>query len=163
MLAETQLALDMDSQTVEMLGCLTKEQTSPRTRVLHGLALARLGQTHMATQVAEQPQQVTDDLGPRYFFDLARLRAAVEDANGATSALVRALELTPPSRLEALKAEVKKCKDFSTLVGAPSFAQTLNTASKVDESACSHGSACGDCPQRAACGQEADKGGKGRP
>lgn len=163
MLAETQLAMDMESQTVEMLGCLTKKETSPRTRVLHGLALARLGQTDMAKQAAEQPQQVTDDVGPRYFYDLARLRAAVEDANGATSALTHTFELTPRSQLEALKAEVKKCKDFSPLVNTPGFAQALNTPSKIDESACSQGSACGDCPQRAACGQEAGNDDKGRP
>ncbi len=163
MLAETQLALGMDSQTVEMLGCLTPEETSPRTRVLHGLALARLGQTEMAKQAAEQPQQLSDDFGPRYFYDLARMRAAVEDTNGAINALIRSLELTPPSRLEALKTEAKKCKEFSTLVGTPGFAQAMNTPSKIDESACSQGSACGNCPQRAACGQDAEPSGKDTP
>ena len=163
MLAETQLAMGMDSQTVEMLGCLTEEQVSPRSRVLHGLALAHLGETDLAKQAAGQSQQITDDVGPRYFYELARLRAAVADVNGATSALVRSLELTPPSQLEGLKAEVEKCKDFRTLVGTPGFAQALSTPSKIDESACSQGSACGNCPQQAACGKEAGEGDKGRP
>ena len=89
LLAETQLALGMHSQAVEMLGGQAKEQTSPRAGVLHGLALARLGQIHEAKKLAAEPGQATDGEGPRYFYDLARLQALLGDPKGAFQALTR--------------------------------------------------------------------------
>lgn len=152
LLAETQLALGMHSEAVELLSGLTKEQTSPRTRVLHGLALARLGQIDEAKTLAEEAGQATDDAGPRYFYDLARLQALAGDSKGAFQALTRSFELTPPSQLDAFKVEVHGCKDFNALVSTADFAKALETASKVKESECSKGSGCGNCPRRAKCG-----------
>ena len=157
LLAETQLSLGMHSETVELFGSLTKEQTSPRTVVLHGLALARLGQTDKAKKLAEEPPQVTDDAGPRYFYDLARLQALVGDSKGVFQALTRSFELTPPSRLDVFKAEAGECKDFGALVSTADFVKVLETPSKVKESKCSQGAGCGKCPMRAKCGSKNPK------
>ena len=152
LLAETQLASGMHSEAVELLSGLTKEQTSPRTRVLHGLALARQGQIDEAKMLAEEAGRATDEAEPHYFYDLARLQALVGDSKGAFQALIRSFELTPPSQLDAFKVEVQGCKDFNALVSTADFAEALETPSKVKESECSKGPGCGDCPRRAKCG-----------
>ncbi|MBU0718473.1 MAG: hypothetical protein KJ749_09520 [Planctomycetes bacterium] len=153
LLAETQLALEMDAQAVAMLEGLTEEQTSPRTRVLHGLALARLGHPEKAKQNVAADEPVADDVGPRYFYDLARLQAVVAGAEAAVGPLARSLELTPPSRIDAFRSEAKSCKEFARLMNAPGFAEILETPSKVEESSCSKGPSCGSCPKRATCGE----------
>ncbi|MBN2561871.1 MAG: hypothetical protein JXQ75_13170 [Phycisphaerae bacterium] len=160
LLAETQLALGMNSEAAEMLSVLTKEQTSPRARVLHGLALARLGRIDEAKKLAEEPRQAPDDVGPRYFYDLARLQALTRDSKSACEALTRSFELTPPSQLDAFKAEAKEHQDFGALVGTARFAKVLETASKVRESKCSKGAGCGKCPMRAKCEGEKSKDAK---
>ena len=163
LLAETQLALGMHSQAVEMLGGLTKEQTSPRTRVLHGLALAHLGNTGEAKKTAKVPRRLKDDLGPRYFYDLARIRALAGDSRSAFKTLTRSFELTPPSQLDAFRAEVKRCQEFSAFLSATGFVRALETSSKIKESGCSKGPGCGKCPKRAKCGTKTAKGEKKGP
>ena len=163
LLAETQFGLGMHSQAIEMLGSLTEEQASPRTRVLQGLALARLGRLDEAKKIAEVPGHVTEDVGPRFFYDLARLRALVGDSKEALPALTRSFELTPPSQLDAFKVEVQGCKDFNALVSTADFAKALETPSKVKESECSKGSGCGNCPRRANCGGKSAKDEKTEP
>ena len=163
LLAETQLASGMHSEAVELLSGLTKEQTSPRTRVLHGLALARQGQIDEAKMLAEEAGRATDEAEPHYFYDLARLQALVGDSKGAFQALIRSFELTPPSQLDAFKVEVQGCKDFNALVSTADFAEALETPSKVKESECSKGPGCGDCPMRAKCGHKSPKDGKNGP
>lgn len=150
-LAETQLVLGMHSEAVEMLAGLPKEQASPRARVLHGLALARLGQIDEAQKLAAESPQVADDAGPRYFYDLARLGALAGDSTGAFEALTRAFELTPPSQLEAFRIEAKECKDLAAVASSADFAKVLETPSKVKESDCSTGAGCGKCPMRSKC------------
>ena len=163
LLAETQLALGAYSQAVELLAGLTEQQASPRARVLHGLALACQGRIDQAKEMAETPGQVTDDTGPGYFYDLARLRALLGHSQEAFQALTRSLELTPPSQLEAFKAEVKECKDFSALVSTADFLKVLETSSKVKESGCSKGAGCGKCPMRAKCESKNAKSGQKGP
>ncbi len=154
LLAETQLALGMHSQAVEMLRAVPKKQASPRTRVLHGLALAHMGDTKQAKKIAKVPWLLKDGLGPRYFYDLARLRALTDDAKKAFKALTRSFELTPPSQLEGFKTQVRECKDFRAIQRSSGFAKALTTSSKVKESDCSKGAGCGKCPKRAKCGTE---------
>jgi len=160
-LAETQLALHMDSDAAETLGALPENQVTPRARVLSGLALARLGRLDEAGPLADAPPP--PDAGPRFFYDLARLEALAGDPKGAIEALTRSFELTPPSRLEALKAEVAKSAEFSTLAGGPAFAGALKTKSKIAESGCSKGAGCGKCPKRGGCGSKAAKDHKKTP
>jgi len=154
LLAETQLALGMDSRTVELLAGLSPKQTSPRTEVLHGLALARMGQVDEAKKLIRKLRRVKDEEGPRYFYDLARVRALTGDSAGAFEALTRSFELTPPSQLDAFKAEVKEGADFSTLLASADFGEVMKTSSKVQESGCSKGAGCGKCPKRAGCAKK---------
>jgi tetratricopeptide (TPR) repeat protein len=163
LLAETQLALGMYSQAVEMLRALPKKQNSPRTRVLHGLALTHMGNTKEAKRTAKVPWLLKDDLGPRYFYDLARLRALSGDSKKACKALTRSFELTPPSQLGSFKAKVRECDDFNTLQSTAGFVKALKTTSKIKESSCSKGTGCGKCPQRAKCGTKSAKDDKNGP
>jgi tetratricopeptide (TPR) repeat protein len=162
-LAETQLALGVHSEAAQMLAGLTQEQTSPRTRVLHGLALARLGQIDEAKKTAKAPGRIKDDVGPRYFYDLARIHALAGEAKKTSKTLTRSFELTPPSRLDAFRAEVKECKDFGSVLGATDFASVLETRSRVKESKCSKGAGCGKCPKRAQCAHKHAKPEKKKP
>ena len=162
LLAETQLALGLHSQNVDLLSGLTRKQVSPRTKVLHGLALAHLGQIDKAKKLTKR-LRVSDDVVPRYFYDLARLRAVVGKPKGAINALTRSFELTPPSRLDTFKTEVKACEDFRGILDRTDFANALATPSKVKESGCSQGSGCGKCPSRAKCGKKASDGDKKKP
>lgn len=163
LLAETQLALGMHSQAVEMLRAVPKKQASPRTRVLHGLALAHMEDTKQAKKIAKVPWLLKDDLGPRYFYDLARLRALTGNAKKAFKALTRSFELTPPSQLEGFKTQVRQCEVFSSLQSSAGFAKALTTNSKVKESDCSKGAGCGKCPKRAKCGTKGAENGKKGP
>ncbi len=153
LLAETQLALGRNSEAAETLGNLPDGQTSARVGVLHGLALARLGRIDEAKKLAEKPEMETDEAGPLYFLDLARVRVLLGNARGALYALTRSFQLTPPSQLDALKSQVKVNAEFSSLLEHPDFAQVLKTSSRVEESGCSKGPSCGQCPKRATCGQ----------
>ena len=160
LLAETQLALAMHSEAVEMLAGLAKAEASPRAAVLRGIALARLGRIDEARELAGESRQVTDDAGPRYFYDLARLQALTGNSMSALEALTRAFELTPPSLIDGFRAEAKECKDFAALQASSDFAKVLETSSKVKESKCSSGTSCGKCPMRSKCSGKDQKGNK---
>ncbi|UCC29995.1 MAG: hypothetical protein JSU86_17565 [Phycisphaerales bacterium] len=151
MLAETLLALDKSAEAIEVLGGLGKKDASPRTSVLLGLAVARQGRIDEARALAGKAN-VGNDAGPRVFYELARLRAATGDSQGSLEALTRSFELTPPSRLDVLRAEAKDCTDFSAFASSADFTKTLKTQSSIEESGCSKGSTCGNCPKRATCG-----------
>ncbi len=151
MLAETLLALGKNAEAVEVLGGLGKEDANPRTSVLLGLALARQGRIDEAKAIARMVN-VENDAGPRVFYELACLRALTGDSQGSLEALTRSFGLTPPSRLDSLKAEAKDCKDFTALTSSADFSEALKTQSTIEESKCSKGPACGNCPRRAKCG-----------
>ncbi|UCF33401.1 MAG: hypothetical protein JSV78_13815 [Phycisphaerales bacterium] len=149
-LAETQLALRMNSETVALLSDLPKEQRTERTKVLLGLAYARQGRTEDAASIADQVS-VKACAGPDTFFELACLHARVGENDGALTAMTRSFELTPPSDLEDRKADARSCEDLAGLAQTPEFAAALKTESKVKESGCSGGTSCGKCPKRGGC------------
>lgn len=151
MLAETLLALGKNAEAIEVLGGLSKEEATPRTSVLLGLALAHQGRIDEARALAGKAN-VENDADPRVFYELACLRALTGDLQGSLEALTRSFELTPPGRLDVLKAEAKDCTDFSALASSADFTIILKTQSSIEESGCSKGSACGNCPKRATCG-----------
>ena len=150
MLAETQIALGMNSKAAETLRSLSRDETTLRTNVLLALALARGGQIDEARDLARK-MTPRDDADPRYFLALARLRALTGDPEGTLAALTRSFESTPPSRLDAAKADAKTCKDFGAIAKSAGFARALGTKSKVKESQCSAGAGCGSCPSRGGC------------
>ncbi len=149
-LAETQLALGMDAAAAETLTSLKDVEATPRTNVLLGIALARQGRINEAKVLARKTA-VTNDAGPRSLYEFACLQALIGDAKGASEALSRSFELTSPSRLAAVKADAKACKDLRTLAGTAGFAGALATQSKIKESECSAGTGCGRCPMRSSC------------
>jgi len=151
LLARTQLALDANGPAAAFLGGLPDELRPAEVRVLHGLALARVGKLDEAKPAADVAVATDGDADPMTHFELARLRALVSRSNDAFTALTRAIELTPPSRLDGFKDRIRKCPDLAGLRETPRFAEVLKTASKVKESPCSGGSGCGKCPKRGDC------------
>ena len=76
------------------------------------------------------------------------------DPKASLAALTRSFELTPSGQLDALKVEATECKDFRAFASDAGFTEVLKTQSKVKESKCSMGPACGKCPRRAKCAGE---------
>ena len=153
MLAETLLALGYDSEAAKVVSNVSTTDVTPRAKILLGIALARQGQIDQA-KVVLQTTAMKVDSPPRSYFELARLRALVGDSKGSLKALTRSFELTPPARIDSLKAEIHECQDFATIAHSAGFTVVMNTPSKVQESGCSKGPSCGKCPKRAACGKE---------
>lgn len=150
MLAKTQLALQMNSETANMLESLVPDSQTPHTRVLHALALARMGQLDRAKAMVSDAEQ-GDFEAPDYFLDLARAQVELGQPQDALRAVRRSIELTPLSRLEDHKALLNSSADFASLAGTTAFAEVMKTSSTVKESPCSGGSGCGKCPKRAKC------------
>ncbi len=155
MLAETLLAMDKNAETIEALKSLHKKEQTPRTHVLHGLALAREGHSDEA-RALEKKTRLKKTAGSRVFFELACLRSRIGDVKGAIKALTRSFELTPPSLLDGTKIDAKACKDLALIAHSPAFAEALETESKIKESKCSQGKGCGKCPNRSKCGEKND-------
>jgi tetratricopeptide (TPR) repeat protein len=156
MLAETQLALGKNIEAEKTLASLPPKKTTTRTNVLLGIALARQEKIDDARTLAGTAK-VRDSLGSHGLYELARLRALVGAHEGSLEALARSFELTPPSQLDAAKADAKNCKDFGKLASTPEFGKVLLTASKIKESGCSSGTACGKCPYRSGTSAQCPK------
>jgi tetratricopeptide (TPR) repeat protein len=152
MLAETLLALGKNTEAGELLRNVGEKEATPRTTVLLGLSLARQGRIDEA-KAAAMKAGVDQDAGPRVFYELARLHALTGESKAALEALTRSFELTPPSQVDALKADAKACEDFSTFADSSDFNEVLKTQSTVKESKCSKGPGCDKCPKRAKCGK----------
>jgi len=159
LLARTQLALGMHSGTVELLGSLPETSHTAHTKALRALALSRVDNLDEAKKVVEGISGDDAPNTPEYFLDLARAQALVGGRDAALAAIKRALELTPPSRLEEQRKDVTKSQEFQALAGTPQFADALRTESTIKESPCSGGSGCSKCPERSKCGsaKTADK------
>lgn len=155
LLAQTQFALESHSEVVERLAALPPEVQSPHTRVLHALALSRLGRLEEARSLLADRGSFDGLSDPECFLDLGRVLATTGDPKDALSALKRSLELTPPSRLEAHKARLAKCPEFAAVADTAEFGEVLATPSTIKESPCSGGAGCSKCPKRAKCGSAA--------
>lgn len=156
MLAETLIALDKNGEVVELLENLGDKDTTARTDVFLGLAFAHEGDSDKAKTLAAKVD-IKPDADREFCFALARLRARISDSSGMVEALTRSFELTPPSRLDAFKADAKTCKDLAAYAGTSGFAKALKTKSQIKESSCSGGSGCGNCAKRDGCGKKPTK------
>lgn len=150
LLAETELELDMSAEAAALLGGLADDELAPRSRVLLGIALARLGRIDEAKTCAEACGE-SPSLAAGMCFDLACLYSLIDDQQTAGEMLTRCLQSTAPSRLEAMRAFARSRADLSGLAASPGFAAILATPSNMKESSCSGGTSCGNCPSRGAC------------
>ncbi len=156
LLAETQLAMDMNAEAAQLLAELPPDKTSVVTESLEGIALARLGKKADALKHAELAR-VGDNDGPGVVYCVARLHAATGNTNQATALLTRCFEQVPPSQLDGFKGHAKVIPEFAAMAGTPEFQQALKTVSKVQESSCSGGSSCAGCPMRGQCSKQEAK------
>ncbi|NUQ62008.1 MAG: hypothetical protein HUU20_05945 [Pirellulales bacterium] len=149
LLAETELALNHNTEAAEVLQRLDGSQSTPATQTLLGIALARLGKTGEARRAAKSVS-LSEDAGPRMTYAVARLYAATGDSDAALQTLGRLLESVPPTVQAGYRQHAQRCPDFQGLAPAP-FAQVLQTKSKIPESECSGGAGCSGCPMRGKC------------
>ena len=156
LLAETQLAMNMNAEAAELLSKLPPEKTNTVTESLEGIALARLGKKADALKHAHLAR-VGDGDGPGVVYCVARLQAATGNTTEATALLTRCFEQVPPSQLDGFKSHAKVTPEFAALADTPEFHQALKTASKVQESSCSGGSSCAGCPMRSQCSKQEAK------
>ena len=148
MLAETELAMNNNAEAEKMLAALDKDgKSTPSTRALWGVALARLGKTADAKKLA-QGLALPDDAGPQTTYAYARLQAVAGSADAAMVSLQKCFESLPASRLENFKEHARLCPDFATIASTAGFAKVMETESQVAESKCSGGSGCAGCPMR---------------
>lgn len=139
-----------EAEAAQVLSSLKSPQT-PVSRALLGIALARTDKASEAAEIAAclQPSQ---EAGPGELYVIARLQSLIGKPVEACAALRRCLESVPPSLQADVKQEIAACSDFASIAGSESLAETLQTVSKVPESACSGGASCAGCPMRGNCG-----------
>ncbi len=150
MLAETQLSLDLNTAAAATLVALGEAKHTPATRALYGLALVRLGRMDEAREIAAKID-LGDDAGPGTIYSVARLHAALGDADKALALLASCFESVAPSRLDGFKTHARLAPEFAALAATPRFAEVMAVESKVAESKCSGGSRCAGCPMRGKC------------
>ena len=150
MLAETQLAMNLEEEAVATLGELAESKHTVNTRALLGLALVRADHPERGREIA-QSIDVSDDAGPGVTYSAARLNAALDNTQQALTLLRRTFEGISPSRLKGFKQHASVSPEFASLASTPAFANVLKTESKVSESQCSSGSSCANCPMRGQC------------
>jgi tetratricopeptide (TPR) repeat protein len=150
MLARTRLELGQNTLAAQLLEKLSGDARTPQVEVLQALASARAGNLVPAKSVA-QNLGTPENADAAMYFDVARLDALVGKHGASAGALTRCFEMTPPSRLDALKSLAKACKDLEPVLANADYAGVLATASKVKESPCSGGSGCGNCKLAGSC------------
>jgi hypothetical protein len=150
LLAETQLAMNLNAEAATTLSGLEPSKQTAATRALAGLALARQGKLADARQVAGG-LQLASEASPGELYSTARLHAAVGNQQEALQLLTRCFESLTPSSLDALKDHARQTPDFASLASTEAFTRVLKTESKVPESKCSGGSGCAGCPMRGSC------------
>jgi len=150
MLAETQLAMDRNSDAARTLAALQPSKATEMTQALLGIALVRSGKTDQAKQIAEK-LNLPNGSGSSIMYAAARLHAASGESAKAMGLLKACFEATLPSQLEGFKSHAKDCPEFAALVSNPAFARVMETQSKMPESKCSGGSSCAGCPMSGKC------------
>lgn len=156
LLARTLLKLERFDEAAQVLEPWAELGGDEHARVLHGLALARAGQTKAAQAIAATVA-VAADCPPDMALDVARLRVTVDDADGALRALRHCLEVTLPSRMAYQRSAITACDEFTPLARGEALLAVLKTDSAVKESDCSSGTSCGSCPSRATCAGAGEK------
>lgn len=156
MLAETQLAMDQNTDAAQTLSALESDKATEMTQLLLGIAQARNGKTDEAKRIAEQVR-LPKDAGSSVTYTAARLHAAVGDSAKAMTLLKACFEGTLPSQSDGFKSHAKTCAEFAAITSTPEFAAVMKTESKVPESKCSGGSSCAGCPMRGKCPKSQEK------
>ncbi len=154
-LADTQLTVDKNDDALKLLSGLTKDQQTPGTTVLQGVALARLGKPAEAKAIADK-FELTKDCDAGVCFNAARLYALVGQSDKALAALTASFEATPATWLAEVKNEAKTSKDLVSIAKNDAFTKVLATESKVK--GCGESSACGKCPSKGKCAGESKEG-----
>jgi hypothetical protein len=149
MVAEAMMALGKDTEAAALLAA--RSSPSAHERILHGVALARLGHPDAAKGLAGAVK-LPADAHPALQQDLARLKARLGERAATYALLKTSFEMTPVAALPAARARVSKSPDFAGLRSERAFQDVLRTASKVKQT-CSGGSSCGSCPNRGRCGK----------
>jgi hypothetical protein len=149
MLAETQLALDQNAAAAKTLS-LDPSKETVMTQALKGIAMARIGQTDSAKQIAEK-LRLPADASPDVTYAAARLHATTGDSPKAIALLKACFQAVTPSLLDGYKNHAKLCPEFAAFAASPEFAGVLETKSQLPESKCSGGTSCAGCPMRGKC------------
>ena len=151
-LAETQLAIKLNSQAVEVLKAVPPEKQTMTTQTLMGIALVRQNKLEAASRLAATIK-IPDGTNPSKVYPLTRLHAVIGDSEYALELLTWCLTYLPPKMADTFKAHAKICPEFAALAGTKEFARVLKTESKVAEAdfECP-GGGCANCPMRAECG-----------
>lgn len=148
LLGESLLALDRDADAERVLAGVNP--LPPKGNLLLGLAQARTGKLDEAKKAAVE-LKLPADADASLLIIAGRLEAAVGRSDSALGLIKRALETTRPSQIEAVRAQVAKFKEFSSISETADFKTALATASKVSESKCSTGKDCGSCASKTKC------------
>jgi tetratricopeptide (TPR) repeat protein len=150
LLGETLLKLDKNSDAETLLSSQDAAQLSPKGKALLGLAVARQKKTEQAKTLIGK-LSLPADADAALLLTVAQLQALAGDTKTAIELLTRSLELTPPSRIEAARADISQTRDFAAIAATAEFKTALATASKVSESKCSTGKDCGSCKSKGKC------------
>jgi tetratricopeptide (TPR) repeat protein len=150
MLAETQLAMDLNKEAAGTLSGLAPHKASASCLALLGIALVRTGKTAEAGELAGK-LSLPDNATPGTKYVAARLYAAVGDSANALRLLGRCFESVLPSQLDGFKSHAKQCPEFAAMISTPEFGRVMETKSKMPESQCSGGGNCANCPMRGKC------------
>jgi len=150
LLAESQIENGADKEALELLQAQDAGKIGAAGRVLLALASGRTGNAPAALS-ALKACDYKDATGDVYFLS-ARAKALAGDQDSAAADLVKAFEMTPPSRLKDVKAAAQVCADLQSIQETDAYKKALQTDSKISESGCSGGSSCGSCQNKATCG-----------
>ena len=157
-LAESQLELGKNEASVKLLVGLDKAKATPRSDVLLGIGLARLGKLDKAKAIAGNCAK-PDGKDLALVFDAACLNSLVGNQELAAKQLTLTFEQTPPGQLDKAKAYAKKRQDLAGLRGAQ-YAQLWTVASKIKPAECGSAAGCGGCDKAGASGDCSDKDGE---
>lgn len=161
-LAESLIALGKDGEAEKVLRG-ADVALSPQGQIWLGISLAhqeKIDEAKAVNATIELPEAA----GPEVLLTYARLQALLDESRAALDNLAKALESTPPSRIDALREQVGQTADFKQLATsqqtAEDFKTALETESKIKESSCSGGTSCGSCSKKSGCGEKSGSSAK---
>ena len=155
-LAESQLELGKNAESVKLLVGLDKAMATPRSDVLLGIGLARLGKMDDAKAVAGNCAAQVDSKDLALLFDAACLNSLVGNQELAAKQLTLTFEQTPPAQLVKAKTYAKKRHDLAGLTSAQ-YAGVWTVESKIKPAACGSAAGCGGCSKAGDAGGCSDE------